>query len=259
MLTAYDASFARVLDKGGVDFILVGDSLGRVIQGQENTLPVTLDEVIYHTQCVSRGTENAMIVADMPFLSYQPSKEEAIRNTGRVLKETKAQAVKLEGGQDLAETIRAMTRIGIPVMGHIGLQPQSIHALGGYKIQGKTLAQAKDLIETAKILENAGCFSLVLECVTAETAKEITTSIGIPTIGIGAGPHCSGQVLVMHDMLGLIEGESLKHAKLYANLNPIILRAVQDYVREVESGTFPGEAQSTHREVTLPEGLKQSK
>ena len=251
MLTAYDVAFAGLCDEAGIDMILVGDSLGRVFQGHDNTLPVTMDQSIYHTQCVCRGTKRAMVITDMPFLSYQVSTEQAMQNAGRVLKETSAKAVKLEGGRELAPAVFALTRAGIPVMGHIGLQPQSIHALGNYKMQGKTPKQAKELLETAKVLQEAGCFSLVLECVTAETAQEITESLLIPTIGIAAGPHCDGQVLVIHDMLGLFAEPKLKHVKVYENLYPVILKAIQGYKHEVETSQFPEEAQTTHRETLL--------
>lgn len=251
MLTAYDATFAQILDQAGVDILLIGDSLGRVIQGHEHTLPVTFEQSLYHTQCVGRGTEHALIVTDMPFLSYQASAEQAILNCGRILKETPAAAVKLEGGLEMVPTVRALTQIGIPVMGHIGLQPQSIHATGGYRMKGKNLAEAEQLLETAKALEAAGCFSLVLECMTAETAEEITRGLQIPTIGIAAGPHCDGQVLVIHDMLGLIPDLRLKHAKIYADLHPVITKAVQNYISDVREGSFPSEAQTTHREPPL--------
>jgi len=253
MLTAYDAPFASIFDEAGVDILLVGDSLGRVVQGHENTLPVTLEQMIYHTQCVGRGTKHALIVSDMPFLSYQVSSEQAIQNTGRILKETPARAVKLEGGRELEGTVRTLTQIGIPVMGHIGLQPQSIHTLGTYKMQGKTIPQAEALKETALLLQAAGCFSLVLECVTAETAEEITKALEIPTIGIGAGPHCDGQVLVLHDMLGLLPEARLKHAKIYTHLYPMISQAAKEYVSEVQSGKFPSEEQTTHRISPLEE------
>lgn len=251
MLTAYDATFAQILDQAGVDILLIGDSLGRVIQGQDHTLPVTFEQSLYHTQCVGRGTKQALIVTDMPFLSYQASTEQAILNCGRILKETPAGAVKLEGGLEMVPTVHALTRIGIPIMGHIGLQPQSIHATGGYRMKGKSLAEAEQLLETAKALEEAGCFSLVLECVTAETAEEITKQLSIPTIGIAAGPHCDGQVLVIHDMLGLIPDLRLKHVKIYADLHPVITKAVQDYIGDVRNGSFPSEAQTTHREPPL--------
>ncbi|MBI1909926.1 MAG: 3-methyl-2-oxobutanoate hydroxymethyltransferase [Deltaproteobacteria bacterium] len=251
MLTAYDATFAQILDQAGVDIILVGDSLGRVVQGHDNTLPVTFEQSLYHTQSVGRGVKRAMIVTDMPFMSYQVSGEQALLNCGRVLKETLAIAVKLEGGMEIVPTVKALTGVGIPVMGHIGLQPQSIHALGGYKMKGKNLPEARELLETARVLEEAGCFSLVLECVTAETAQEITESLQIPTIGIAAGPHCDGQVLVIHDMLGLIPDLRLRHVKVYADLHPIITNAVQEYIHEVQTGSFPSEAQTTHREPPL--------
>ncbi|MDP2600452.1 MAG: 3-methyl-2-oxobutanoate hydroxymethyltransferase, partial [Deltaproteobacteria bacterium] len=203
MVTAYDAAFARIFDMAGIDMILVGDSLGMVMQGRENTLSVTLEEVLYHTQCVTRVVERAHVTADMPFMSYQASKEQALLNAGRLIKEAQAQAVKMEGGRELAETAYAMVQAGIPVMGHIGLKPQQIHHLGGYKIQGKSFSEVENLLNDAKILEEAGVFAIVLEGITQSAAKQITRSLKIPTIGIASGPDCSGQVLVMHDLLGM--------------------------------------------------------
>lgn len=204
VLTAYDFPTAKLIDQSGVDVVLVGDSCGMVVMGRENTLGVTMDEMVYHTRIVSAAVEHALVVGDMPFLSYQISSEEAVRNAGRFVAEAGAQAVKLEGpAQRFGDTIRAILDASIPVMGHIGLQPQSIHQLGGYKVQGRDPESRARLIEEAKGLEDIGCFALVLECVPASLAKEITDAISIPTIGIGAGPHCDGQVLVMHDMLGM--------------------------------------------------------
>ena len=239
MLTAYDYPFAQIVDESGVDAILVGDSLAMVIQGLENTLPVTMDEMVYHTKMVSRAAENALIIGDMPYLSYQVSVDDAVRNGGRFLKEAKASAVKLEGGKEVAKQVRAMTRSEIPVMAHIGLTPQAIHRTGGYKVQGKTADAAKRLVEEAKALQDAGAFSLLIEAIPAELAAQITEELTIPTIGIGAGPHCDGQVLVIHDMLGMFERFTPKFIKRYANLRDDALKAVRQYKEEVENGTFP--------------------
>lgn len=245
MLTAYDASFARIVDQSGVDMILVGDSLGMVMQGHANTLPVTLEEVLYHTQCVTRAVRRAHVTADMPFMSYQTSKEEALRNAGRLIKEGKTEAVKMEGGEELAETVVAMVRAGIPVMGHIGLQPQQVHHFG-YKVRGKNKREADTLLKQAKILEEAGCFALVLEGVALETARQITESLAIPTIGIGSGPHCRGQVQVLHDLLGLNPDFKPRHAKAYASLFDAAQNAIQGYISEVDQGLFPSEKHAVH-------------
>ncbi|HDH97349.1 MAG TPA: 3-methyl-2-oxobutanoate hydroxymethyltransferase, partial [Proteobacteria bacterium] len=218
MLTAYDYPTARLVDEGGVDIILVGDSSGVVVAGYENTLPVTLDETIYHTKAVVRGSKNALVVADMPFMSYQESLEQARRNAGKVMKETGCQAIKLEGGENMADTIRAIVDIDIPVMAHIGLTPQSIHRLGGYKVRGKTDAEAEQLMRDAVAVEEAGAFSVVLECVPEQVAKQITEKLSIPTIGIGAGRFCDGQVLVFHDMVGLFDRFRPRFVKQYANV-----------------------------------------
>jgi 3-methyl-2-oxobutanoate hydroxymethyltransferase len=244
MLTAYDYPFARIVDEAGIDAIIVGDSVGMVVQGLENTLPVTMDEMIYHTKIVSRAVKNAMVIGDLPFMSYQAGAEEAVRNAGRFLKEAGASAVKLEGGAEVAEHIRTMTKSDIPVMAHIGLTPQSIHRMGGYKIQGKTEESAKRLLEEAHIVEDAGAFSLLLEAIPAGLAKKITEEITIPTIGIGAGPYCDGQVLVLHDVIGLFDKFLPKFAKRYANLKDDVLKAVTAYKEEVEKGTFPSEKHS---------------
>ncbi|HMK55955.1 MAG TPA: 3-methyl-2-oxobutanoate hydroxymethyltransferase [Dissulfurispiraceae bacterium] len=244
MLTAYDYPFARIADEAGVDAILVGDSLAMVVQGLENTIPVTMDEMIYHTKMVSRAAAHAMVIADMPYLSYQVSTEEALRNAGRFLKEAGAQAVKLEGGREMADRVRAMTAAEIPVMAHIGLTPQALHRMGGYKVQGKTEDAANRLIEDAKILEDAGAFCLTLEAIPAELARRITAGNSIPTIGIGAGPHCDGQVLVIHDVLGLFERFTPKFVKQYARLKAEALRAITEYKEEVEKGIFPGKDHS---------------
>jgi len=244
MLTAYDFPFAQIVDEAGIDAILVGDSLGMVVQGIENTLPVTMDEMIYHTKMVTRASMNAMVIGDMPYMSYQASIEDAIRNGGRFLKEAGAHAVKLEGGREVAEKVSAMTKSEIPVMAHIGLTPQAVHRMGGYKVQGKTEKAAKRLIEDAKILEDAGAFSLILEAIPSSLARLITDSLSIPTIGIGAGPACDGQVLVIHDVLGLFERFTPKFVKRYANMKEDALKAVKQYKDEVEKGVFPGKEHS---------------
>ncbi|MEW6213950.1 MAG: 3-methyl-2-oxobutanoate hydroxymethyltransferase [Nitrospirota bacterium] len=244
MLTAYDYPFAQIVDEAGIDVILVGDSVGMVVQGLENTLPVTMDEMIYHTKIVSRAVKNAMVIGDMPFMSYQASVEDAVRNGGRFLKEAGASAVKIEGGAEVAEHIKAMTRLDIPVMAHIGLTPQSIHRMGGYKVQGRTEEAAKRLIEEAHTAEDAGAFSLVLEAIPMGLAKRITEEIMIPTIGIGAGPYCDGQVLVLHDLIGLFERFLPRFAKRYVSLRNEALNAIKIYKEEVEKGVFPSEEHS---------------
>lgn len=245
MLTAYDHPTAKILDKAGVDTILVGDSVGPVVLGYPNTIPVTVEEMIHHTRAVVRGTKRALVIIDMPFMSYQESVEQAKRNAGRMLKESGAEAVKLEGGSAMRQTIRAMVDVDIPVVAHIGLTPQSIHRMGGYKVQGKG-EDVSRLIEDAKAVEEAGAFMVVLECVPRQLAKEITEMLSIPTIGIGAGPDCDGQVLVFHDLLGLLGDFRPKFVKQYANLSDIIDTAVKSYISEVTSGAFPDDSQSFH-------------
>ncbi|WP_054695063.1 3-methyl-2-oxobutanoate hydroxymethyltransferase [Syntrophomonas palmitatica] len=240
MLTSYDYSLAAMVDSAGIDMILVGDSLGNVILGYENTLAVTMDDMIHHTRAVSRAAKNAMVVGDMPFLSYHVSIPEAVRNAGRFIQEGGAQAVKLEGGQERVDTIKAILDAQIPVVGHIGLTPQSVHQFGGFKVQGKDLETARKLIKDAKALEEAGVFSIVLEAVPTDLAKRITEELTVPTIGIGAGHYCDGQVLVINDMLGMFGGHIPKFVKKYADLQPIIMEALQAYRREVEEGSFPG-------------------
>ena len=243
VLTAYDYPSAKLIDQCGVDVVLVGDSCGMVVMGRENTLSVTMDEMVYHTRIVASAVERALVVSDMPFLSYQISPEDAVRNAGRFIAEAGAQAVKLEGpAQRFGNTIRAILDASIPVMGHIGLQPQSIHQIGGYKVQGRDAENRARLIEEAIGLEAIGCFALVLECVPASLAKEITETIAIPTIGIGAGPHCDGQVLVMHDMLGI--GKYTKFSKVYFDVGAAMKTAFEQYISEVKSGTFPNAEQS---------------
>jgi 3-methyl-2-oxobutanoate hydroxymethyltransferase len=244
MITAYDYPFAQIVDEAGIDCILVGDSLGMVIQGLENTLPVTMDEMIYHTKLVSRAVTNAMVIGDMPFMSYQTGVADAIRNAGRFLKEAGASAVKLEGGEEVAGHIKAMTKSDIPVMAHIGLTPQSIHRMGGYKVQGRTGDSAKRLLEEAHIVEDAGAFSVLLEAIPMDLAEKITEELSIPTIGIGAGPRCDGQVLVLHDVLGMFDRFVPKFVKRYANLKTDALSAIRAYREEVEKGVFPSEKES---------------
>src|SRR4030066_1751971 len=236
MLTAYDYPFARMVDEAGIDAILVGDSLGMVVQGLDNTLPVTMGEMIYHTRIVARAVKSALVIGDRPFMSYQTGIEEAVRNAGRFLKEAGASAIKLEGGAEVAGQIRAMSRAEIPVMAHIGLTPQSIHRMGGYKVQGKTEEAAKRLIGEAHRVEDAGAFSLLIEAIPMKLAKKITEELSKPTIGIGAGPHCDGQVLVLHDVLGLFERFVPKFVKRYADLREDALKAIRTSKDEVEKG-----------------------
>ena len=244
MLTAYDYPTASILDETGVPVILVGDSLAQNVLGYETTLPVTMEEMLHHTRAVARGARNALIVGDMPFLSYQISLEEGIRNAGRFLKEGGAHAVKLEG--PMIELAATLVDRGIPVMGHIGLTPQSVHAMGGYRVQGKTEEDARRLLDEAQTLEKTGIFSLVLEGIPSGLAKEITAATSVPTIGIGAGPHCDGQVLVVTDLLGLGTGKYPKFAKRYADLRGVISEAVTRFREDVASGAFPDEEHSYH-------------
>lgn len=240
MLTAYDYSMAKLLDENEIDMFLVGDSLGNVILGHDSTLPVTMEDMIHHTKTVVRAAKHAMVVVDMPFLSYQVSIEDAVRNAGRLIKESGAHAVKLEGGQEMAETVRAICLAGIPVVGHIGLTPQSIHQLGGFKVQGKEASAAQKLLDDAKALEQAGAFAIVLECVPTKLAAKVTASLTCAaTIGIGAGADCDGQVLVVNDMLGMNRDFKPKFVKQFADLHTIISKAVQAYKQEVEARTFP--------------------
>lgn len=244
VLTAYDYPFARIMDQAGIDMILVGDSVGSVVSGYDNTLPVTMDEMIYHTKAVMRGTQGALVITDMPFMSYQVDQREACLNAGRLIKEAGAHAVKLEGGANIADTVRAIVNMDIPVVGHIGLTPQSIHRMGGYRVQGRKEEQAKQLLADAEALVKAGVFALVIEGVPADLAQRITEEISVPTIGIGAGIHCSGQVLVIHDILGLCEKYAPKFVKKYADLAPLIREAVDGYISDVRGGTFPGDEHS---------------
>jgi 3-methyl-2-oxobutanoate hydroxymethyltransferase len=244
MVTAYDATFARILDEGGADVLLVGDSLGMVIQGQESTLPVTLEQMIYHSAAVSRGAKRAHVVGDMPFMSYQVSPQEAVRNAGRLVAEGNVGSVKLEGGAEFADTVRAIVRASIPVMGHLGLTPQSVHKMGGYVVQGRDEDAARRMLDDALALEAAGAYSLVLEGVPLELARTITQSLKIPTIGIGAGKHCDGQVLVCYDLLGMNPDFKPKFVKRFANLHGNITEAANTYFSEVRAGTFPDEEHS---------------
>jgi 3-methyl-2-oxobutanoate hydroxymethyltransferase len=243
-LTAYDYSFARILDAAGIDILLVGDSVGCVFQGQPNTLPVTLDDMVYHTQAVVRGRKRALVVSDMPFLSYQISKEQAISNAGRLVQQGGAEAVKLEGGLAMQATIEAIVRVGIPVMGHVGLTPQSIHRFGGYKVQGKEKNQREVILRDASAVQDAGAFAIVLEGMPLDLAGEITERLAIPTIGIGAGGHCDGQVLVINDMLGLFDDFTPKFVKRYADLKEVTTHAIKSFISDVRGGKFPGEEHS---------------
>ena len=240
MITAYDFPSARLVEQAGIPVVLVGDSLGSVVLGYESTVPVTMDDILYHTRAVVRATHRAIVVADMPFMSYQANADEAVRNAGRLLQEGGATAVKLEGGSHVAPLVRRMVECGIPVMGHLGLTPQSVNQFGGHKVQGKTPAAAAKLINDARALEEAGAFAVVLETIPAPLARMVTERLSIPTIGIGAGPHCDGQVQVFHDMLGIYDDQRpLKHAKRYATIGETIRNAVRDYIAEVEDGSFP--------------------
>lgn len=244
VLTAYDFPFARLMDLAGIDAILVGDSVGSVVSGYDTTLPVTMEEMIHHTRAVVRGAEKALVVTDMPFLSFQVDLREARLNAGRLVKEGGAQAVKLEGGVHVADTIRAIVDMDIPVVAHLGLTPQSIHRMGGYRVQGKKEEQARQMLADARAVEEAGAFAVVLEGIPSGLAREITASVKIPTIGIGAGVHCDGQVLVIHDILGLCEKYSPKFVKKFADVSGAISRGIEEYIREVREGTFPDEEHS---------------
>jgi 3-methyl-2-oxobutanoate hydroxymethyltransferase len=245
VVTAYDALFARIVEQAGIEAILVGDSLGVVVQGKANTLSVTMDEMLYHTKLVAGAVQQALVIGDMPFMSYQAGLDDALRNAGRFL-QAGAQAIKLEGGAVMVDRVAAMTSIGIPVMGHLGMTPQSVHRFGGYKVQGKESDHALALVSDAKALEAAGAVAIVLEAIPTELARTITEQVTIPTIGIGAGPHCDGQVLVLYDLLGLFDDFVPKFVKPYAHLKADALQALCRYKEEVEDGRFPSEAQSYH-------------
>ena len=248
MVTAYDCPFARLLDEAGVDILLVGDSLGMVVQGLETTLPVTLDDIVYHTRLVSRGRRRALVLGDLPFGSYQASPTQAVESAIRLVKEGGAEAVKLEGGITMARTIEAITAIDVPVVGHVGLTPQSVHRMGGHRVQGRRGGHAPGerdrVLDEARAVQAAGAFAVVLECIPLDLAAEITTELTIPTIGIGAGAHCDGQVLVLHDLLGLSSDWTPRFAKRYAELGREVVRAAGAYVEEVKGGLFPTEAQA---------------
>ncbi|RPJ38153.1 MAG: 3-methyl-2-oxobutanoate hydroxymethyltransferase [Planctomycetaceae bacterium] len=245
VVTAYDALFARLLEQAGIEVMLVGDSLGVVVQGKSNTLSVTMEDMLYHTKLVADAAQQSLVIGDMPFMSYQASKEDALRNAGRFLQEG-AHAVKLEGGVWMADRIEAMTQVGIPVFGHLGMTPQSVNQYGGYKVQGKGTERAKTLLSDAKALEEAGAVAVVLEAMPAALAKTITEQLTIPTIGIGAGPHCDGQVLVLYDLLGLFDEFVPKFVKPYAHLRADALQALRRYKEEVEQGKFPSDSESYH-------------
>ena len=255
MITAYDYPMARLVEQAGVPVILVGDSLGSVVLGYESTVPVTMDDILYHTRAVVRATSKAIVVADMPFMSYQANADDAMRNAGRLLQEGGATAVKLEGGSHVAPLVRRMVESGIPVMGHLGLTPQSVNQFGGHKVQGKTPAAAAKLLNDARALEEAGAFAVVLETIPAPLSRMVTERISIPTIGIGAGPRCDGQVQVLHDMLGIYDDRrALKHAKQYAVLGQTIREAVRGYIDEVENAQFPAKEHSFEMdEATMTE------
>lgn len=244
MVTAYDFTMALLLDEGGADVVLVGDSLGMVVQGLPNTIPVTIEEICYHGRAVARGLRRAHLVGDMPFMSFQLSAEDALRNAGRLMKEGCFEAVKLEGGAEVAPQVARIVSAGIPVMGHVGLCPQSVHAMGGFKVQGKQDDAADRLIRDARALEDAGCYSIVIEGVPADVAARITEAVAVPTIGIGAGVHCDGQVLVCYDFLGMFRGMRPKFVKRYAELGDAIVEATRSYVEEVRSGAFPSDTYS---------------
>jgi 3-methyl-2-oxobutanoate hydroxymethyltransferase len=245
VVTAYDALFTRIVEQAGIETILVGDSLGVVVQGKANTLSVTMDDMLYHTKLVAGAAQRALVIGDMPFMSYQAGHEDALRNAGRFL-QAGAQAIKLEGGAVVADRVAAMTGIGIPVMGHLGMTPQSVHRFGGYKVQGKESDHARTMLNDAKALEAAGAFAIVLEAIPAELAKTITEQVAIPTIGIGAGPHCDGQVLVLYDLLGLFDEFVPKFVRPYAHLKADALQALRRYKEEVEQGKFPSDSESYH-------------
>ena len=261
MLTAYDFHTAQTIDEAGIDMILVGDSLGNVMLGYENTLAVTVDDMIHHGKAVCRGAKQAFVVIDMPFMSYQTSVEDAVRNAGRIMKETNCQAVKLEGGVEYADRIKAIVQAGIPVVAHIGLTPQSVNALGGYKVQGKSLEKAQKLLDDAKAVEEAGAFAITLECVPEALAKIITEESNALTIGIGAGRYCDGQVLVYQDMLGYTEGFIPKFVKKYADLHSVMLEAFKQYKKDCEQRTFPedGHTYGIQEEVLRKLGIKNFK
>jgi 3-methyl-2-oxobutanoate hydroxymethyltransferase len=253
-LTAYDYPTARLMDEAGVDVVLVGDSVAMVVLGYESTLPLTMEESLHHTKAVRRGVQRALVVADMPFGTYQGDVNEALKNAVRFVKEAGAEAVKVEGGERRLEVIARLTEAEIPVMGHVGLTPQSVHAMGGYRVQGKTVGGAEQLLRDARAVEAAGAFAIVLEGIPRELAAEITKSVRIPTIGIGAGPDCDGQILVLHDLLGLTFQEPPKFARRYANVGEVISQAVREYCADVQGGSFPSDAESYHAPSAIKTG-----
>ena len=253
-LTAYDYPTARLMDEAGVDVVLVGDSVAMVVLGYESTLPLTMEEALHHTKAVRRGVQRALVVADMPFGTYQGDVNEALQNAVRFVKEAGAEAVKVEGGERRLEVIARMTEAEIPVMGHVGLTPQSVNAMGGYRVQGKTAGGAEQLLRDARAVEAAGAFAIVLEGIPRELAAEITKSVRIPTIGIGAGPECDGQILVLHDLLGLTFQEPPKFARRYANVGEVISQAVREYCADVQRGSFPSDAESYHAPSAIKSG-----
>jgi len=255
MLTAYDYSMAKLIDEAGINGILVGDSLGMVCLGYKNTLSVTMEDMLHHTKAVVRGTKNALVVGDMPFMSYQTSVYDAVINAGRFVKEAGAEAVKLEGGADMCDKINAIVKAQIPVMGHVGLTPQSVNVFGGFRVQGKSEARAKELIEDAKKIEAAGAFSIVLECVPAKLAEIISQSISIPTIGIGAGVGCDGQILVYQDMLGMFNELKPKFVKTYANVGETMKKAFEEYIKDIKLGRFPVEENTFKIDESVVEKL----
>lgn len=239
MLTAYDFTMGQIIDQAGIEIILVGDSASNVMAGHETTVPMTLEHMIYHTSCVVRGVDRALVIADLPFMSYQVTTKEALISAGRMMKEAGAHAVKLEGGKYIVDTVKRIVDAGIPVMGHLGLTPQSIYKFGTYKVRATEEQEAKELIRDAKLLEEAGCFSLVLEKIPADLAEKVTAELSIPTIGIGAGPSCDGQVLVLHDMLGLNKEFNPRFLRRYADLNSVMTDAVQNFIKDVKDKDFP--------------------
>ena len=251
MLTAYDASFAGLIDAAGIDMVLVGDSLGMVLLGYNSTIPVTMEEMLHHCRAAGRGVKRAVLVGDMPFMSYQVSQNEAISNAGRFLKEAGCDAVKLEGGTEICDTVKAIVKAGIPLMGHIGLTPQTASQLGGYRVQGRDADSARRLLQSARDLEAADVFAIVLECIPAQLSEAITRMVSIPTIGIGAGKYCDGQVLVTHDMVGMFEKFNPSFVKQFAKLAPQIKDAVADYNKEVKNGSFPAEEHSFNMQLDV--------
>ena len=256
MLTAYDYATASILDSAGVPMLLVGDSMGMVMLGYDSTLPVTMDDIIRHAQAVTRGAKRALVIADMPFGSFQVSPEETMRNAARIMKEAGVQAVKLEGGVRIAASVRALVEAGIPVMGHLGMTPQSVNAFGGFKVQGKTEQTARALLADAAALEEAGVFAIVLELVPAELARLLTERVSVPTIGIGAGPYCDGEVQVIHDVMGLFPDFTPRHAKRFADLGAAMRSGVEAYMREVRERSFPAEGQSAAIDASIIERLR---